>query len=262
MSGYSSILFSVDPNGVGTITFNRPDNFNGLNLIMAGELDRALTEAASRDDVRVLVLTGAGRSFCPGADVRGFSAAGGPGPGISPVTADNSLPKRLYEYPMPTVAAINGACAGAGLGFALACDLRISARRAVFRSAFMSVGVAGDMGIPWLLPRLVGEATAKRISLLDEKIDAEQALRYGLVHSVHDDDDFPTAVGALTARLAALPPLAARSLKRHYLAAQKTDFGTFIEIEMDRHHHLLETADAHEGFLAFSEGRAPHFRGA
>jgi len=262
MPDYSSILFDLDESGTATITFNRPDHFNGMDTTLAAELADALARVAGLRDVRVLVLTGKGRSFCPGADVIGSNAQGGPRPSASPVGfSDHSLPVRLYELPVPTVAAINGACAGAGFGLACACDLRIAARSAVFRSAFLNVGVAGDMGVPWSLPRLIGEAAAKQISFLDDKFSAGQALHYGLVMSVHDEADFPAAVTGLTQRLAAMPPLAIRALKQHYLAAARVDFPTFIDLELQRHYHLLATADATEGFAAFSERREARFAG-
>jgi len=261
VSDYSSILFDADADGVATITFNRPGHFNGLNVTMASELGDALARVTARPDIRVLVLTGSGRAFCPGADVIGFNAEGGPLPDLSPLASDISLPVRLYQLPVPTIAAINGACAGAGFGFACACDLRIAARSAIFRSAFLGVGVAGDMGVPWLLPRLVGEATAKQISYTDDKFGPEQALGYGLIQSVHDDAEFPAAVSDLARRMAAKPPLAMRAMKRHYLAAANVDFPTFTDLELQRHYHLMATTDAREGFAAFSERRVPRFTG-
>ena len=265
MPEYSSILYDVDDAGTAEITFNRPDHFNGMDLTMASELNDAFTRVASRRDVRVLVLTGKGRSFCPGADVIGLNVHDGPA-SLSPADSDITLPVRtlpvqLHELPVPTIAAVNGACAGAGFGLACACDLRIATRGAVFRSAFLSVGVAGDMGLPWSLPRLIGEAAAKQISFLDDKFSAEQALRYGLVASVHDDAEFPGAVTRLARRLAAMPPLAARALKQHYLAAARLDFPAFVDLEYQRHHQLLATADAREGFAAFRERREPVFTG-
>lgn len=262
MTGYTTIRLEHNDAGVATLTFDRPDHFNGVTVTMAAEMSDALDRVAADRDVRVLVLTGAGRSFCPGADVHGFNAAGGPAPAdVSPLASDISLPVRLYELPVPTIAAVNGACAGAGFGFACACDLRVAARSALFRSSFLTVGLAGDMGLPWLLPRLVGESVAKRLSLLDDKLSAEQALDLGLVTSVHDDADFPAAVAAVAEHLAGRAPLAARALKQHYLTAARVDFRTFIDLEFQRHHHLLATDDAREGFAAFGERREPRFTG-
>jgi 2-(1,2-epoxy-1,2-dihydrophenyl)acetyl-CoA isomerase len=229
---------------------------------MGREIRDALAEAGRRDDLRVLVLTGAGRSFCPGADIKHFNAEGSPDAGLSsPAVADTSTPSLLHELPIPTIAAVNGPCAGAGFGLACACDLRVASRSAVFRSAFLSVGVAGDMGVPWSLPRLIGAANAKRISFLDEKLTPEQALTMGLVSYVFDDDEFRDRVRELAGRVAAGPPLASRALKAHYLAAEQTTFRTFVDMEFQRHFHLLATQDAREGFVAFGEHRQPKFTG-
>ncbi|NKY58954.1 enoyl-CoA hydratase/isomerase family protein [Nocardia flavorosea] len=262
MTDYTTIRLDHDDAGVATLTFDRPEHFNGVTVTMAAEMTDALDRVAGDREVRVLVLTGAGRSFCPGADVHGSNAQGGPAPAdVSPVAADISLPIRLYELPVPTIAAVNGACAGAGFGFACACDLRVAARSAVFRSSFLTIGVAGDMGLPWLLPRLIGESAAKRLSLLDDKLSAGQALELGLLTSVHDDADFPAAVATVAAHLAGRAPLAARALKQHYLTAARVDFRSFIDLEFQRLHHLFATDDAREGFAAFSERRIPRFTG-
>src|SRR4051794_33309244 len=160
---------------------------NGMTNRMVREARDALELAAADSSVRVLVLTGAGRAFCPGADLNHFTSG----------EADERLTPRefavttlLHEIPAVTVAAINGACAGAGLGWALACDLRTMAASAKLNTAFLDVAVAGDMAIPWSLPRLVGAARARDLSLLPRKIDAEEAARIGLVARVFPDDTF------------------------------------------------------------------------
>jgi 2-(1,2-epoxy-1,2-dihydrophenyl)acetyl-CoA isomerase len=260
---FDTIAFDVSHEGIATLTFNRPDHFNGMTAEMGRELREALAEVTRREDVRVLVLTGAGRAFCPGADIKHFNAEGSPDAGLtSPAVADTTTPSLLHELPIPTIAAVNGPCAGAGLGLACACDLRVANRSAVFRSAFLSVGVAGDMGLPWSLPRLIGAANAKRISFLDEKLTPEQALSLGLVSHVFDDDEFRDRVGELASRIAAGPPLATRALKAHYLAAEQTNFRTFVDMEFHRHFHLLATRDAREGFVAFGERRDAKFTGS
>ncbi len=257
-----TIRFDVSDSGVATLVFNRPEHFNGMNVQMGEELRQALLEIHGRPDLRVVVLTGAGRSFCPGADIKHFSAEGSPDAGVTtPAIRDSSTPVLLHEVPVPTIAAVNGACAGAGFGLACACDIRIAARSAIFRSAFLGVGVAGDMGVPWSLSRLIGAANAKRISYFDEKLSADEAKTLGLVAEVVDDDRFRPRVEELANRLAGGPPAATRALKAHYLAAERIDFRTFIELEFQRHFHLLATNDANEGFLAFGEHRAPRFTG-
>jgi len=259
---YETIRFEVGETGVAVLTVNRPESFNGMNVQMGDELRRALVEVHEREEVRVLVLTGAGRSFCPGADIKGFNADDGPASGlVTPALGGSDMPRLLYEAPVPTIAAVNGACAGAGLGLACACDLRLAARSAVFRSAFLSVGVAGDMGVPWSLPRLIGAARAKEVSFLDAKLDSTRALEIGLVSEVVDDDRLPARAAELAAALAAGPPMAVRALKAHYLAAQRMGFDDFVDLEFQRHFHLLATEDAREGFVAFGERRTPRFTG-
>jgi 2-(1,2-epoxy-1,2-dihydrophenyl)acetyl-CoA isomerase len=259
---FKTITFDVASNGVATLAFNRPDNFNGMNAEMSDELMSVLYEVHRRPDLRVLVLTGSGRSFCPGADINGFNAGETSDAEVrSPAITNIATPSLLHGAPVPTIAAVNGACAGAGFGLACACDIRVAARSAVFRSAFLSVGVAGDNGVPWSLPRLIGAAKAKEISFLDAKFSAEAALATGLVSQVFDDDAFRSEVELLASRLAAGPPLGTRSMKANYLAAERVGFDDFIDLEFQRHFHLITTDDAIEGFRAFGERRTPRFTG-
>jgi 2-(1,2-epoxy-1,2-dihydrophenyl)acetyl-CoA isomerase len=261
MTEQPAVLVDMTDTGVATITMNRPDNMNAMNLPLVEGIDTALRNLSQSNDVRVLVLTGAGsRSFCPGADIKHFVGEQSPAAGVTrPAVADVEVPVRLREFPVPVIAAINGACAGAGFGLACACDLRVSSRSAVFRSAFAAVGVAGDFGVPWTLPRIVGESMAKEIMYLDEKFSAADALAMGLVSRVWDDDTFRANVAAMAETIAAKAPMALRSMKRHFAAAQRLDFRDFIELEFQRHFHLLDTADALEGFMSFAERRDPKF---
>ncbi|MGD9794432.1 MAG: enoyl-CoA hydratase/isomerase family protein [Acidimicrobiia bacterium] len=261
MSDYTDIRFDVSDNGVATMAFNRPDSFNGISLQMMDEMEEILTGLYRDREVRVLVLTGIGRSFCPGADVMSVAVSGDVQPIANPAIYDETVPVLLKELPIPTIAAVNGACAGAGLGFACACDMRVAARSAVFRSAFVSIGVAGDMGMPWTLPRIVGDAAAKELMFLDEKFSAEQALSIGLVSRVWDDEEFPQKVTEMAEVITTKAPAAVRSLKRHFSSADRLDFRDFIELEFQRHYHLLATEDAAEGFAAFAQRRPARFTG-
>ena len=173
----SVVLVSKD-NGVATVTMNRPDRLNGMTHLMLFETYDALLKLSEDPSIRVLVLTGAGRGFCPGADLR-VMAEGDPGPEHD--AAWFRVPVLLHEMPPVTIAAVNGACAGAGLGWAAACDLRLAARGAKFNTAFLNVAVAGDMGLPWSLPRLVGAGRARDLSLCPRKLDADEAFAIGLV---------------------------------------------------------------------------------
>jgi 2-(1,2-epoxy-1,2-dihydrophenyl)acetyl-CoA isomerase len=171
------------------------------------------------------------------------------------------VPVLLHEMPAITVAVINGSCAGAAFGWSAGCDLRIAARSARFNTAFLDVGVAGDMALPWSLPRLVGASKAMQLMLLPDKFDADEALRIGLVASVHDDDAIAAAGDALVARLLAFSPPALRTCKQNFLDAKALDYSTFAELEAQRHIELFKLHDTREAFLAKAEKRAPRFTG-
>jgi 2-(1,2-epoxy-1,2-dihydrophenyl)acetyl-CoA isomerase len=228
------------------------------------ETAQLLDEVAADPAVRVVVLTGAGRGFCPGADLKHYTEgeAAIAGAGEDRLTPEHfRVPLRFLEMPQPTVAAINGACAGAGFGWAAACDLRVAARSAVFNTAFLDVAVAGDMGLPWSLPRLLGAAKARELSFLPGRFDAEEARRVGFVSRVWDDAEFRAEVDTLTERLAGAAPLALRGMKANYLAAEKMAFDDFIALESERHLRISASADTREAFAAFVEKRAPRFSG-
>ena len=160
--------------------------------------------------------------------------------------------------PAITVAAVNGACAGAGFGWACGCDLRVAARSAMFNTAFLNVAVAGDMGLPWSLPRLVGAARARELSFFSEKFSAAEAHRIGLVARVWDDGGFRDEVAKLVARLAGAAPLALKTLKAHYLAAERGGASPTTSISRPTDHlRIVKSADTAEAFRAFLEKRAP-----
>jgi 2-(1,2-epoxy-1,2-dihydrophenyl)acetyl-CoA isomerase len=160
-----------------------------------------------------------------------------------------------------TVAAINGACAGAGLGWACACDLRFAAESARFNVAFLDVGVAGDMGGPWTLPRIVGAARARELYFFPGKFDAAEALRIGLVSRVFPDATFRREVDAIVERLAEAAPIALRTMKSNFVEAEKLDFSSYIALESERHLPMFNTHDTREAFAARVEKRKPRFIG-
>ncbi|HXZ86371.1 MAG TPA: enoyl-CoA hydratase-related protein [Myxococcota bacterium] len=257
MSEYSTLLCEQS-GGIARLTLNRPERLNGMTNRMVIETHDALTRLAADSRVRVLVLTGAGRGFCPGADLGHFSSGA--------AAADDrlrpehlSVPQLLHEMPALTIAAVNGACAGAGLGWACGCDLRVAARSANFSTAFLRVAVAGDMALPWTLPRLVGAAKARELSFLCEKFPAEEAARIGLVARVWDDAIFRSEVDALAERLARSSPTALRALKAHYLAAERLPLGEFLALESEAHLRIASGPHAAEAFRAFVEKREPKF---
>jgi len=241
-----------------TVTLNRPENRNGITNRMMRELHEALVDVAADPDLLVVVLTGAGSSFCVGADLKAYSS-GELDERLDPATFD--LTRLLHEMGPVTVAAINGAAAGAGFGWACACDLRVATRSAVFASAFLKVAVAGDMAGPWSLPRLVGAAKARELYFLPERFDAEEALRIGLVSRVFDDASFHDEVGALVAQLAASAPLALRGMKANFVAAERTTLADYITIETERHTRISQNQDTMEAFKAFVEKCEARFQG-
>jgi 2-(1,2-epoxy-1,2-dihydrophenyl)acetyl-CoA isomerase len=253
MTEYATIR--VDADGpLTTLTMNRPERLNGMTNQMLEETHEALQRIAADPTVRVLVLTGAGRGFCPGADLKHFS---GGEPDVEISTDRFRVPVLLHEMPAVTVAAINGACAGAGLGWAAACDFRFAARGANFTTAFLHVAVAGDMGLPWSLPRLVGAARARELSFFPEKFSADDAQRIGLVTDVFDDDGFREEVGARVERLVAAPPVALRALKAHYVAAERMGFDDFVDLETARHRVIAKSPETAAAFRAFVERPRP-----
>lgn len=255
MTTFETLLYEVE-GGLARVTLNRPDAMNGMTNRMVREAHDALELAAADPSVRVLVLTGAGRAFCPGADLKHFSGG----------EADERLTSRefkvttlLHEIPAVTVAAINGACAGAGLGWALACDLRLMIASAKLNTAFLDVAVAGDMAIPWSLPRLVGAARARDLSLIPRRVDAEEAQRIGLVARVFPEESFRDDTEAVLTALLKKSPSALRGLKENYVAAERMTLADFVDYEAERHLRIAASADTAEAFRAFVEKREPNF---
>jgi 2-(1,2-epoxy-1,2-dihydrophenyl)acetyl-CoA isomerase len=243
---------------VARLTMNRPDRLNGMTNRMLIETRRALAIASEDRELRVLVLTGAGKGFCPGADI-GNVASAAPD---EPLTVDDfRVPVLLHNMPAVTIAAVNGACAGAGLGWALACDFRFAAESTRFNVAFLDVGVAGDMGGPWTLSRIVGPARARELYFFPGKFDAAEALRIGMVSRVFPDDRFRAEVDAIVNRLAESAPLALRTLKANFVDAERMDLAGYVALESERHIAMFRTEDTREAFAAKAAKRRPQFKG-
>ncbi len=264
MSGANFETIRYEKSGaIATLTMNRPERLNSIAGRMMREMSDTLAAVAEDPQVRVLVLTGAGRGFCAGADLQGIVEGDrdADDSDTRPPTFDFRIPVLLHNMPAVTIAAINGACAGAGFGWACACDLRFAATSARFNTAFLDVGVAGDMGGPWLLPRIIGAARAREIYFLPGKFDAEEALRIGLVSRVFSDDRFRQEVGAIVERLGEAAPIALRTMKSNFIEAERMDFESYIALETARHIPMFSTADTREAFAAKVEKRKPRFQG-
>lgn len=254
--------------GVATFTLNRPERRNAMSDEMVLELARLLGLAEADDRVGAILLTGAGTAFCSGGDVKGFDEQGGEGSGadrVDPVrverqrAAQRETVGRLFETNKPTIAALPGAAAGAGLGLALATDLRIGCPRTLAATAFASVGLAGDYGVAWLLNTLVGHARASALMMLGERVPAEELMALGLLHSIVEQDELPDAAHALASSLANGPRHALAGIKANLREAVGSDLTTCMDAEVVRHMETGLTADHREAVSAFVEKRAPRW---
>ena len=257
MSAYETILYDAK-DGIGTLTLNRPDRLNAMTNRMVRETTAALREIAHDASVRVLVLTGAGRGFCPGADLDHF-VSGAAKDDAAVGESDFEAALLLHEMPQLTLAAINGACAGAGFGWACACDLRFAAESAMLHSAFLDVASAGDMAGPWTLPRIVGAARARELYFLSAKFNAAEALRIGLVSRVFPDAAFRAEIAAIARELADASPAALRGMKANFVDAEKLGLADYLRVESRRHIAVMAGPDSKEAFRAFLEKRTPRF---
>jgi len=258
------VVLVADSVGVRTITLNRPAAFNSFNLELKDALLAALDDAATEPTVRAVVITGAGRAFCAGQDLKEHLAlvsAGDPRVATTMQEFYNPLVVALTGMRKPVVAAVNGAAAGAGAGLAFACDLRIAGRSASFSMAFAGVALSADTGASFVLPRLIGHGRASRMMLLGEKVDAAEALRIGMVDDVVDDDELGATVGALAERLAAGPTRAYGWIKASLQHGASHDLESTLQFEDRAQVECFDSPDHHEAIRAFVEKRPPRFLG-
>ncbi|MDV7352795.1 enoyl-CoA hydratase-related protein [Rhodococcus oxybenzonivorans] len=219
---------------VATVIFNRPDERNGVTTHMVTQMHEELSALSTEDTISVVVLTGAGTTFCPGADLADAAARTASPPSSLPEIAAYQSSTLLHEMPQVTVAAINGGCAGAGLAWAAACDLRIAAADARFTTAFLDVGLPGELGAPWTLSRALGGARARDLCFLPTKFDAAEALRVGFVSRVFPSATFREDAGALTAALGAHDVGTLRTMKQNFLDAERLPLDRYVEVEARR----------------------------
>lgn len=266
------VRYEVDA-GVATITLDRPQQLNTMSRPLLDQALVALERAAEDDTVRAVILTGTGRAFCAGGDLQEFARREGAADGAASETARSveadvrrlrgfmRTSQLLRDMPKVTFAAINGACAGAGLAWACAADIRYCAASAVFNTAFMTAGLSGDFGGTWTLPRIVGPARARELYLLAEKFRAADAERIGLVSAILPDEELLPFVRAKAERVAGFAPLTVRAIKANLNDALDVSFPTMLDREADRHTRCGRTEDAAEAARAFLEKRPPVFHG-
>lgn len=260
----TDVLLVERAEGVATVTMNRPDSFNALSIELKEALVATVADLAGDESVRAVVLTGAGRAFCVGQDLREHQAlleAADPSPLSTVVRHYNPITAGLAKMPKPVVAAVNGVAAGAGAGFAFACDFRIASSSASFLLAFANVGLSLDSGASWTLPRLVGMARATALSLLAEPVHAEPALEMGLVNAVVEPDRVLPAAHELAARLAAGPTLAYAAIKESLAFAATSTLDDALAEEAEMQRRTGATADHRESVAAFVRKEKPRFNG-
>ena len=268
-TGTDDLLGELD-DGVLTLTMNRPEARNAMSGEMTAAMSEQLAIAELNPEVRCIVLTGAGKGFCAGGDVKGMAASGDGTVGSN--TIDGAIHRqrvnqratagKLFGMPKPTIAALPGAAAGAGLSLALACDLRVMASNAIMTTAFGRVGFSGDYGGTFFMSQLVGTAKARELYFLSDRVSAEEALRLGLTNWVCEADELATKTKEIADRLAKGPTVAYRYMKENFARAISSgDVDDCLDLEATHHVHCGQTEDHRNATKAFVEKKEPVFQG-
>ena len=261
---FENITFTVEA-GIARLTLNRPDKLNSFTGAMHAELRSALDHVQNEKNIRVLVLTGAGRAFCAGQDLADpdMQKVDGKMPDIGNLVEANYKPLilRLQNLRVPTIAAVNGIAAGAGASVALACDLVVASKSASFLQAFSKIGLIPDTGGTWFLPQRIGMARAMGLALLADKLPAEKAAEWGLIWSCVEDGEFAGAVDALAKQLSTAPTKALVRTRQAMHAAPGHTLEQQLSMEGGFMRELGWSPDYAEGVAAFMAKRAPNFSG-
>lgn len=256
------MLLSSTHSGIRTLTLNRPEVFNSFNLDLGRAFQEALDVAASDAEVRCVVVTGAGKAFCAGQDLKEVTAPDAPDFYTVVEETYNASIRRIRAMEKPVIAAVNGVAAGAGANIALACDLVLARESAAFIQAFSKIGLIPDSGGTWMLPRLVGMQRAAALAFLGDRVSASEAASLGMIYRAVADEVFEAEVDALAVRLAALPTRALGLTKRAFNAGWDQSLSDHLTTERDLQIAAAATADYAEGVAAFLEKRPAHFTGA
>ncbi|MEJ1179572.1 MULTISPECIES: enoyl-CoA hydratase-related protein [unclassified Pseudarthrobacter] len=262
----SLVTLELIEDGIALVTLNRPDKLNAMTGPMLLEAREVFTSVASNPLIRVMILTGAGRGFCVGGDL-----SAGPGGAVTGNLRGEEAARLLRDFmetsmilhsmPAVTIAAINGACAGAGLSWACAADLRFSSDKARYNVAFLNAGLSGDFGGTWSLPRIIGAGRAREKYLLSQPFDAAEALHIGLVSKVFPTEQLMDEVLQTARELSLSAPAALRLIKQNLVDGEVSTFADALGYEAVRHSMCAETRDASEAAEAFVARRQPFFSG-
>lgn len=262
-TGCPELLCSIE-DGVARLTLHRPEARNALTMDMKLALWDLLPALDANPEARCLLLAGSGTAFCSGGDTKRMKSEGKP-PSLEDrrrqLRWEHDIPLGLHELGIPTLAALTGPAAGAGLGLALACDIRLAARSAFITTAYARLGLAGDYGVAWFLTQLAGPARARELFFTGRRVGAEECERLGIVNHVHEDDALMPAAEEMARTIAAGPPIAHRFMKESLNRACRETLATSLHFEADRMVRGATTEDYLEAVAAFAEKRPPVFQG-
>ena len=258
----ADLLESIE-DGVAVLTLNRPEALNALSMDIRHGLLNALERYADDSNVRCIVITGAGRAFSSGGDVKGMGdrAAQGYEARARGLLFSATIPMAIRKHPKVVIGMVNGVAAGAGMSLSMACDLRIAGKSARFTTAFLKIGLSGDWGGTWTLTRLVGTAKARELFLMPDMVSADEALKLGIVNRVAEDADLRASTMEVAHRIAEMPPVAVAAVKRNLFAAETEDFATVLDVEAYNQARCSQTEDHAEAVAAFKEKRKAVFKG-
>ena len=267
-TGTEHLIFEKE-NGVAVLTMNRPEARNAMSGEMNEAMRATLEEVELDPTVRCVVLTGAGKGFCAGGDVKGMASSGDGTVGDNTIDAaihrqrahQRATAGKLFKMPKPTIAALPGAAAGAGLSYALACDLRVMASSAIMTTAFAKVGFSGDYGGSYFMTQLIGSAKARELYFLSDRVTADEALNLGLTNWVCEPDDLMDKTMEIANRLANGPSVAYRYMKENLNRAMNGEVDDCLDLEATHHIHCGQTEDHRNATKAFVEKKEPVFKG-